>query len=480
MIVLNAFWLINSGFFTEATGAIRDFAVGTKQLFFLANFFSVENFYSLTNSIFLVKLASSDLTIISLISVALAGFLYLIYTNQKLKKQLSDKENFFADASEKIIELQKKSEVAHKTKRRFLANISHEIRTPLNGILGLINELKRDSLTDSQFELVSEVEMLSNNLTSLLGDIIDYTNLESGKLILDEINFHLFNELDSELNYYRKACNDKGLDFSSTFDKNLPHFFVGDPNRLRQIIFNLLNNALKFTDKGNILLLVDLITEAEETATIKFSVKDTGKGLSASDRSIIGKVFIQTDNENTRENGGTGLGLTMSTHLAKIMGGKLDFESIEGEGSKFWFTVVLKKGFEPKDLNGNHYNKILLVEDNLINQKVSLFSLSNQGFEVDLAENGAVAVEKFRQNTYDLILMDIQMPVMDGITASTLIRKMEAERNTKKPVRIVAITANAIREDHEQCLAAGINGYISKPFNLDKFSLVINQLNGNH
>jgi signal transduction histidine kinase len=152
MIVLNAFWLINSGFFTEASVAIRDFAVGTKQLFFLTNFFSVENFIAVTNSIFLVKLASFDLTIISLISVALAGFLYLIYTNQKLKKQLSDKKNFITDASEKIIELQKKSEVAHKTKRRFLANISHEIRTPLNGILGLINELKRDSLTDSQYD----------------------------------------------------------------------------------------------------------------------------------------------------------------------------------------------------------------------------------------------------------------------------------------------------------------------------------------
>lgn len=480
MVVFNAFWLKNSGFFTEAVDAIRDFSIVAKQLFFSTHFFSAKNFESIINSIVLVKFADFNLALISLISVALGGFLYLNYTNRKLRKQLSDKEKFIAEASEKIIELQKKSEVAHKTKRRFLANISHEIRTPLNGILGLINELKRDSLTDSQNDLVSEVEMLSNNLTSLLGDIIDYTNLESGKLILDEINFHLFNELDAELNYYRKSYNDKGLDFSYIFDENLPHHFVGDPNRLKQIIFNLLNNALKFTDKGFISLLVELIDETKETATIKFSVKDTGKGLSAYDRSIIGKVFIQTDNENTRENGGTGLGLTMSTHLAKIMGGKLDFESIEGEGSNFWFTVVMKKGFEPKDLNGNQYSKILLVEDNLINQKVSLFSLSNQGFEVDLAENGAVAVEKFRQNAYDLILMDIQMPVMDGITASTLIRKMEAERETKKPVRIVAITANAIREDHEQCLAAGINGYISKPFNLDKFSLVINQLNGNH
>jgi two-component system, sensor histidine kinase len=408
------------------------------------------------------------------------GFFYLIFIVLKFKRAIAVKDKIISEASETINDLKRKSDIANNAKRRFLANISHEIRTPLNGIFGLINELKKSNLTDSHLDIVAETEILTQNLNALLGDIIDYTNLESGNLILDEINFDLNNELVPELNYFKKICSDKGIDFTSFYDEKLPQYYVGDPNRLKQIIFNLLNNAFKFTDKGNISFEVTPTSITADNVHLKFTVKDSGKGISENDKRTIGKAFMQADDENTRENGGTGLGLTMSIHLAKIMGGELNFESKEGEGSIFWFTVVLKTGYVDDISEEKKFNKILLVEDNLINQKVSLFSLNSQGFEVDLAENGKIAIEKFQQNPYDLILMDIQMPVMDGITASEMIRKIEAQRQTSKPVQIVAITANAIKEDHEKCLKAGINGYISKPFNLDKFALVINQLNGKH
>lgn len=477
MFVFLVFWFYKTGSFFEPANVIEPYTLLLSQRFLLIDFFETYR-----TSVILIKLTDMSLNsiVIILLSIISVGFLYMLFTNLKLKRQLSNSNKIITETSETILELQRKSDVANNAKRRFLANISHEIRTPLNGVFGLINELKKSNLTNSQLDIVTETEMLTQNLNALLGDIIDYTNLESGDLILDEINFDLINELKTELKYFRKICAEKGLNFTSVFDKNLPQYYVGDPNRLKQIIFNLLNNAFKFTEKGSISFNVELISTSEDSVELKFTVKDTGKGISENDKRNIGKAFIQADAENTRENGGTGLGLTMCIQLAKIMGGVLNYESKEGEGSEFWFTIVLKAGYGPDLSVEKKFNKILLVEDNLINQKVSMFSLNSQGFEVDLAENGKIAIEKFKQNPYDLILMDIQMPVMDGITASEMIRKIEAQRQTAKPVQIVAITANAIREDHEKCLQAGINGYISKPFNLDKFSLVINQLNGKH
>ena len=205
-------------------------------------------------------------------------------------------------------------------------------------------------------------------------------------------------------------------------------------------------------------------------------ISDTGKGIPEEQKLLIWDLFHQVNSTNSRETGGIGIGLTLSRKLVEAMGGKLDFWSEEGKGSKFWFSVCLNRGSVPDLLSQNFFNRILLVEDNLINQRVTMFSLKQLGFQVDVADNGRIAVDKFLENPYDLILMDIQMPVMDGLEATRLIREIELQRGVENPVKIVAITANALGEDRKECLKVGIDGFLTKPFNLDKLPVVISHL----
>ncbi|PKP51190.1 MAG: hypothetical protein CVT92_13370 [Bacteroidetes bacterium HGW-Bacteroidetes-1] len=414
-----------------------------------------------------------------LLVLAIALIVQLTLNIRRLRKELDKKNARLLDYDNNVKNLEKYAQSAIETKQRFLANISHEIRTPLNGLFGLTNQLKKDKLTESQMELITDSEMLIQNLSTLINDVLDYTKLESDKLYLDEINFHLINELTPTLNFYRKKCKEKGISFSAHVGENIPLVLRGDTNRLKQIINNLLSNAFKFTEKGTIILQCELIENSEKTCLLKFTLTDTGKGISEDQKICIWNVFHQGDQENTRDFGGLGLGLSLSKKLVEMMGGSIDFTSEADIGSNFWFTVNLRMGTEPDLLMQNHFNKVLLVEDNIINQKVSMFSLRNQGFEVDVAENGKIAVEKFEKNKYDLILMDIQMPVMDGITATEQIRKIETQRNSR-PVFIVALSANSLGNDRKKCVEAGINGFISKPFNLEKMPFVISQLNEKH
>lgn len=392
--------------------------------------------------------------------------------HQLIDEQKSDLERNLKE----MIALKEEAEAANQIKTRFLANISHEIRTPLNGIVGLLSLTRKFTVADDLRALHAEIGMLSQNLISMTNDMLDYAKLECNMLQLDQLNFHFHNEVQELLASFRKASSDKSLEFRSRIDENIPVYLIGDMARIRQIASNLLHNALKFTDQGSVDFHASLVQKDSTHAEIRMEVIDTGIGISEDLRDKIWDLFQLGDQSYTRKHGGVGLGLTISRQLAELMNGSIGFESEQNRGARFWFTVKLPLGNEPGLIEDGRIKKILLVEDNLINQKVSLQSLRGMGFEVDLAVNGVEAIEKYKQQQYDLILMDIQMPVMDGITATKKIRQLEQDRKIEKPIQIIAITANSLKDDRQKCLEAGMNEYISKPFNLEKFPLIISQL----
>lgn len=433
----------------------------------------------------------NNVIFIALASIAVGlGLVFLIFTirrqailNRRLMglleqrhKQIDSQKSDLEAALKEMIELKERAEAANDIKTHFLANISHEIRTPLNGILGMLSILKQEAKIDEMRESHQEIALLTQNLMSIVNDMLDYAKLESNMLQLDHLNFNLHSELREVIAIYKKRAAEKDIEFISRIDDNLPLFAKGDFSRLKQIVNNLLSNALKFTEAGSIRFSADLIRQQDKHIHIRIRVTDTGAGISDQEQRRIWEVFQLGDESYTRRHGGSGLGLTISRKLVELMNGSMGLTSKIHEGSSFWFTAELEKGIEPSLLDSMMPKKILLVEDNLINQKVSLHTLQTLGFEVDLAENGQIAIEKYKQNQYDLILMDIQMPVMDGITSTKIIRQLELKKKQKDKIQIVAITANSLKDDRQKCLEAGMNEYISKPFDLEKFPLIISQL----
>ena len=429
--------------------------------------------------------------LVSLVSIlVLSALVYLIFTirrqsllNKRLMslleqrhKQIDSQKNDLEATLHEMISLKERAEASNDIKTHFLANISHEIRTPLNGILGMLSILRQETTIEKMREGHQEIALLTQNLMSIVNDMLDYAKLESNLLQLDHLNFNLHSELREVIAIYKKRSAEKDIEFISRIDENLPLYAKGDFGRLKQIVNNLLSNALKFTEAGSIKFTADLIREHDNKIQIRIRVIDTGVGISEPEQQKIWQVFQLGDESYTRKHGGSGLGLTISRKLVELMNGNMGLTSKPKEGSSFWFTVELEKGIEPSLLDAMMPKKILLVEDNLINQKVSLHTLHALGFEVDLAENGQIAIEKYKQNQYDLILMDIQMPVMDGITATKIIRTLELKKKPKEKIQIIAITANSLKDDRQKCLEAGMNEYISKPFDLEKFPLIISQL----
>ena len=366
------------------------------------------------------------------------------------------------------------AEQASRAKSEFLANMSHEIRTPMNAIIGLTHLAERHTQDVDQLGRLNKVADAAHHLLAIINQILDISKIEAGKLELAPVDFILARVLDNTCELVRDHIQSRGLKFSLEVDPALPPVLHGDPLRIGQILLNYLGNSVKFTEQGSISVSVKLVMTRAETLFVRFAVSDTGIGIPPEQQARLFKAFEQADNSTTRRFGGTGLGLAISHRLAHLMGGEAGLTSAPGEGSTFWFTARLQAGTTPgevtalpcsatdaKRLIGEQRPKarVLLAEDNPINQEVALELLRGIGLHVDLADNGEKAVAMAAETAYDLILMDIQMPVMDGLAATRLIRHSASGRH----VPILAMTANAFGEDRRRCLEAGMSDHVAKP-----------------
>ncbi|MCF8228161.1 MAG: response regulator [Bacteroidales bacterium] len=391
----------------------------------------------------------------------------LIHEIEQLQKQMENLQRDLKNAVDK-------AEAANHIKAMFLANISHEIRTPMNGIIGMYNVLKQTDLTDEQREFLDIINISGQNLLTIIDDIIDLSKIESGQLILDKKPFTLKEEINKIVTLLSIKAKGKNIDLKTDLKEEADRKYIGDAARLRQIITNLTNNAIKYTKEGSVTIRVEPSVTNDTIQELKFSIIDTGIGISKEGIEKLFKAFSQLDSSSTRKYGGTGLGLAIAKNLSNLMNGEIGVESEEGKGSVFWFTASFE--MLQKDEKGSMVNQevektasetdnlnILLVEDNLLNQKFATATLKKEGHHVDIAENGKIAVEKYKQHDYDLILMDIQMPVMDGMEATHEIRAYE-EKNNKERIKIIAITAYVMERDRKMCLNAGMDEYLAKPF----------------
>jgi signal transduction histidine kinase len=411
-------------------------------------------------------------------------------------KELQEMNARLLAANQRANEMAAAADMANAAKSEFLANMSHEIRTPLNGIMGMTNLALDTKLTAEQAEYLETVKLSADALLSVISDILDFSKIEAGKIELEKIAFSLIDCIEGALKTIRFRANEKGLQLTCDIGAEVPSAVRGDPGRLRQVLLNLVGNAIKFTDEGEVgvKVLADVIEE--KAVKFHFVVSDSGVGIAPDKADMIFESFNQADASTTRHYGGTGLGLTISRCLVGMMDGRLWVESELGVGSRFHFTArliteennvaVTQTPPSPAILiadplvtrcllrdTGDFLRglRILLAEDNRVNQKIAIRLLEKRGHHAVLAANGKEALEALAQGSFDLVLMDVHMPDMDGIEATMAIREKEKTTGLHQP--IIAMTALAMKGDRERCLAAGMDGYLTKPIDLQQLDGVL-------
>lgn len=385
-----------------------------------------------------------------------------------------------------LITAKQRAEDLADSKQQFLSSMSHEIRTPLNAVIGYAHILLNDKPREDQEDRLKTLEFSANNLLSLVNDVLDLSKIESGKIEFESNSFALKNRLTGIKETFNFKASEKGLELNCHFDDKLPERVIGDPVRLNQAITNIIGNAIKFTSKGSVDVYVKVLDIDKNAGdiTIEFKVSDTGIGISREKQALIFDSFVQADNKILNTFGGTGLGLSITKRIVELQGGTIDVESLEGQGSTFRFVLTFKidnesGSFDDKDEQAKSLSdaNILLVEDNLINQKIAVQFLYKWGAKVEVANNGKEGVEMLEKDDYDIVLMDLNMPIMDGYEATQAIRAHTDDRISK--TKIIALTADAFTEVRDRVLGAGMDDYITKPINPAVFNKTLNKHLGN-